>query len=103
MKMLSVILAFLVLGLSCLPCDDNASIAQIGNLTIELANHQNSQDHKDACSPFCHCTCCASFLLNHTQPLPSTRNDSRPASFSCYLPAHLIEVSLPVWQPPQLS
>lgn len=53
MKLLIVILAFFVFGLSTIPCTDG--ISEDDNITLT----ENHSDHsQDDCTPFCTCTCC---------------------------------------------
>jgi uncharacterized protein DUF6660 len=94
-------MAFLVLILSGLPCADRNEKSENCKQEISAANHHDS-DAPDDCSPFCHCTCCCGFSLNHNfSTLPSITPfvDSR---LNNYLSLQTIEVSLPIWQPPQL-
>lgn len=104
MKFFAVIMAFLVLTLSCLPCADDAfAVNTKANMeAIQQHNQQDNPDHNDACSPFCHCTCCAGFSLNHNSAAVSDLVIFCNKSFASYLPDNIIEVSLPIWQPPQL-
>jgi len=105
MKFISVILAFLVLTLSCLPCVDDVFATNTGKASIESLsqnNQEEDQEHNDACSPFCHCTCCASFSINQTSLAISEILIYSGKSYLSYLPPNIIEVSLPIWQPPQL-
>jgi len=111
MKFFAVIMAFLVLTLSCLPCADDAFAMNIGKVksdsyrmeAIQQQNQQDNPDHDDACSPFCHCTCCAGFPVNNNSFAVSSLVIFCSKSFASYLPDNTIEVSLPVWQPPRLS
>jgi hypothetical protein len=64
--------------------------------------HENHGD-VDLCSPFCHCTCCATYtVINNVVTLPERTEVALCPVFTEYLSADLIEISLPVWQPPQL-
>ena len=93
----------MVLALSCMPCTDEASDIETANAKTEFAKPVSDQDnnHDDACSPFCYCSCCAGFSINHSiatvASLPICSKN-----FSSYLPGNLIEISLPVWQPPKI-
>ena len=105
MRIIAFVLAFIVLALSCLPCADEAYAMNGGNTKADIvktSNQQNDQDHEDACSPFCHCTCCAGFSINHIFGSVSLINFQPGQNFTSFLPADTIEISLPIWQPPQL-
>jgi hypothetical protein len=98
MKLVAFIMAFMVLGLSCLQCADKA----VADHKVERHTHERDS-HEDACSPFCHCTCCAGFSINYFTASVSGYISFETRTFSDHLPTNTREVSLPVWQPPQLS
>lgn len=101
MRLLGFILAILILALNFLPCADSCAIKG-EKVKSEITTQHQGDDHNDTCSPFCHCACCAGFSINHvvtalsSSPLISSKN------FYSYLPDNLIEISLPIWQPPKL-
>lgn len=100
MRLLTYILTMLVLTLSCLPCADGAVV----NPDVEnasLVSHPASDHHEDACSPFCICTCCASFSYVYHTVFYLAKPVSSP-HYSFFYVRSLHEISLPVWQPPQL-
>jgi MFS family permease len=104
MKFFAFIMAFLVLALSVMPCADAGAAIYDGKAKSEITKTTDARGHTDAdaCSPFCYCACCASFSINHFivsfNIIPP--NVSNP--ISSFLPADVIEVALPVWQPPQI-
>lgn len=102
-KIIGFFMGLLVLALSCMPCADDDACKNPAGSTSEVAHSHARQgdEHKDACSPFCHCTCCAGFSISHfittdIQPEVSSKN-----LFNSYLPANLTDISLSIWQPPQ--
>ena len=104
MKFFVFILAMIVLALSCMPCRDNSFALKMGKSKIGLAKNHTDQDKDgtDACSPFFQCSCCAGFSVNH-----QLAEVSKPLPFHCtqyntHYIVSIIEISLPVWQPPQL-
>ena len=103
MKIIALIMAFLVLALSVMPCGD-ANAASEGKSKTELGKSHNEDDNsqQDDCSPFCTCTCCAGFSINHfiasLTPIPPYESTAAAA----HLPASVLDVALPIWQPPQL-
>jgi hypothetical protein len=104
MKILAFILAFLVLGLSCLPCADDAFARNDNEAKTETVKQPDQEGdlHNDNCSPFCHCTCCAGFSFHHpATEIASVVPFRKTQNASPYI-ASVIEISLPVWQPPQL-
>jgi hypothetical protein len=103
MKFLAFIMASLVLVMSVMPCaDTNAMNNSHVKTELSKASHQHHNQSSDACSPFCHCACCAGVTINHffssftVIPLPVNKQESS------FLPSDIIDITLPVWQPPQL-
>jgi len=97
-------MAVIVLIQSWTPCKDDV-FARTGDKSqteISKTPQHDSRDHSDACSPFCQCACCAGFSFNHMFGSVSTPQINGDRHFTSYLPADLIEISLPIWQPPQL-
>ncbi len=104
MKIVALIMAFLVLALSVMPCADAGTAFNDGKAKSEITKATDRQDHddSDACSPFCHCACCAGFSINHfiASIIVIPPYGSNPTG--SFLPAAVIEVVLPIWQPPQI-
>lgn len=99
-------MAFLVLVLPVLPCADDGYSLNADKVKAEIVkehNGQEEQEHNDNCSPFCHCTCCAGFSINHIFTAVSSLILSDGKLYTSYLPDNLIEYSSPIWQPPQLK
>jgi hypothetical protein len=106
MRIMAVILSLLILIFSCIPCGD--AIAAQASSNTETSNKapvdkSEHSDHEDLCSPFCQCACCSTVSVLHT-PLLLSHSVTFPDRqvYSGYLPKEEIEISLPVWQPPQL-
>lgn len=95
-------MAFMVLALSCLPCKDGAK-AGSAKATVEMKKvADKSHSEPDDCPPFCICSCCgthtantAFFSIQHLALKYRSEN-------SLYPPSPIYNISLPVWQPPQL-
>ena len=102
MKIVAFVMAFWVLALSNMPCADAATIN--GKETSEVTKNTGSQQHNDAdaCSPFCHCACCAGFTITHiiVSTLVNPFYNLNPTD--SFLHADVVAVALPVWQPPQI-
>jgi hypothetical protein len=106
MKFIAFIMALLMLVLPALPCEDDAETADARKAKIEMAkqdNHQEEPEHGDSCSPFCHCTCCAGFSINHFFAASSFTVFFDGKSYTSYLPVNIIEVSYSIWEPPKIS
>ena len=96
-------MAIIILIQSWTPCKDS-TFAKNGEKRTEFStsSQQRSKDHSDTCSPFCQCSCCAGFSINHTVASVSTMDLGADRNFAVYLPVDIIEISLPIWQPPRL-
>jgi len=104
MKACALILAFIVLGLSFMPCSDvtAAGLSKAAKTEVTKSDNTRDNDHNEACSPFCHCACCAGFSISHSLPTFGTIYIRPVRLFSSYLPDNLISISLPIWQPPKI-
>ena len=104
MKFFALIMAVLVLALSVMPCADAGAAIKDSKAKSGITKTTGRQDHNDAdaCSPFCHCACCAGFSINHLiasiNIIPPYINTTK----SSFLHSDIIEVVLPIWQPPQI-
>jgi uncharacterized protein DUF6660 len=98
-------MSIIVLGFSWIPCADTYSDAD-HEVTITKNINDSSSDHQhddsDSCSPFCHCSCCAGFSANYSVASLPVINFAARAEYSSFLPQNVLEISLPVWQPPQI-
>lgn len=103
MKFFTLIMAFLVLALSCLPCADKDCVGKDDVKTaLTKSADETHKSHDDSCSPFCHCSCCSSYLVAQSIPFFTFNRTYSSAYFETLVDDDLIEISLPVWQPPQL-
>ncbi len=69
MKIFVLIFNFYLLILPCLPCADEDDCAKEEKTSIYLhlkKEKENNENHKEKCTPFCHCVCCNSTVLLHT-------------------------------------
>lgn len=86
-----------------MPCTDGANAVD-GKVKQEIVETSHQQDYPktDACSPFCSCSCCASVSLVH----PIAKEHTIPAIkkfYSSFYCSSIIQISLAIWQPPQLA
>jgi len=103
MKFFAAIMALVVLALSVMPCADKPDTFNPGKIKSEIntSNHQNCPQ-TDSCSPFCQCSCCAGFTLNHSVASISSIQLFPDKETGRFLSSAAINIALPVWQPPQL-
>jgi len=102
MKYIAVILSFLTIALSSIPCDDDITMSE--QLVVTSQNSDtHAGDITDLCTPFCTCVCCATIVLepNIQQDISnlvistSELNTSYTVSFSCNFLNR-------IFQPPQV-
>ncbi|WP_143774322.1 DUF6660 family protein [Niastella vici] len=106
MKFFAFIMAVIVLMQSWMPCADDAAVstgAKANTIISKSPAQQKDKNHNDNCSPFCQCACCAGFSINHSFASVSALEVICSQHFTSYLPINIIEIALPVWQPPQLA
>lgn len=104
MKIIAFIMAVMVLVLGCLPCQDNEA-AWVHGETMHLAvnDDHDKAPHEDLCSPLCSCACCSTASVHNPPALLATSPGEAVVYYAdAYLGA-VINISLPVWQPPQLA
>ncbi len=97
MKIVALIMAFLVLALSVMPCADAGAAINDGKAKSEITKTTDRQDHNeaDACSPVCHCTCCAGFSINHFTASIAVTDPYGSSHTSSVLRSSVVEVVLP--------
>ncbi len=67
-------------------------------------NHNNENNCTDNCSPFCSCNCCSGFTIADLQiTIPQRFERLLKRHYCVGLSSSIIEISLPVWHPPQLA
>lgn len=109
MKSASIILSFILLVLSCLPCadaDKDVIVDAAGKVVAHTDDH-SKELHTDLCSPFCICNCCGAQILNFTPTLvfevasvPAEYIEKPQIIYNSNLAS---QFSGGIWQPPQLS
>ena len=104
MKVFAFFMAIMVLALSVMPCADDARALahKIAKTEFVKSSQQEECPKTDVCSPFCHCSCCAGFSFTRFTSYLTGIAVFQNTVEAAYLPAEIIEVALPIWQPPQL-
>lgn len=103
MKIFAFIMAFIVLAMSTIPCADGAVAMSKAKSEMKNSNHQQNDHPTRDCSPFCSCSCCTS------SPIPQFISKVilvKPTIIRSYTPVYsspIKEISLSIWQPPQLA
>jgi len=105
MRFFAFIMAVIVLALSAMPCMDEGCGINSGKTNAQISTSHNSTGHSDSdpCSPFCTCNCCSGVTILFSSILIQHQVFEPAKFYSAYLSTNISQVSLPVWQPPQLS
>lgn len=100
---LAYLLAFYVLALSCIPCQDEAPLPASSIEAVATSTGDPHQEVIDLCSPFCICACCASVTIGATvAALPeSAVSQLIPSAGFSYLQILYTGEMAGIWQPPQ--
>lgn len=103
MKFVALIMAFLILALSVMPCADAGAVTTDTKAKTEINKTTDQQHHNanDACSPFCHCSCCSGFSISLFVAAVAIIPQYESNTISSFLPSDVREVALPIWQPPR--
>lgn len=102
MKFLAFIMAIMVLVMSVMPCADDATAMCKAKTEFKEASHQQGNPTSKVCSPFCQCSCCFGFTISHFPSSIPVISGTVNKQISSFLPSEVIDITLPVWQPPQL-
>ncbi len=102
MKLLSYICALIVLVQVMMPCTDKIATTSLHKRTeFSIASSKN-QDHKDSCTPFCQCTCCATPSIQQLAYIIVSPDPIVLESHNWHTPGKCLEVHINVWQPPKV-
>lgn len=102
MKFFAAIMAVVVLALSVMPCADKDNFINAGKTEIANTINHQSDPQQDNCSPFCQCACCAGFSVNHFIASIAIVELFQSKTQTAFLPGGVLDIALPIWQPPQL-
>lgn len=105
MKLFKTIFAVYLLCLSLVPCSDEYSSIMSRNdeAKISALVHHEASHHTDACTPFCHCACCATTVLFQTAINGFTHPLMKAAHEFTFDDAFVSFDNKSIWQPPRLS
>jgi len=104
MKFLVSFMGLLVLALSCIPCaDEELSYKEELGVCKEISISGQKEKQEDACAPFCNCNCCLRFSDNHSISISLIPATESRISRNPFYNSVVAKLSIPVWQPPQLS
>jgi len=95
-------MAVMVLAMSVMPCADDVNAMSKEKTEFKQATHQQDNPISKVCSPFCQCSSCVGFTISHSPSLFPVITPTVNKQISSFLPSEVIDITLPVWQPPQL-
>jgi hypothetical protein len=106
MKLYSFLLSIIILIQTCMPCADvhgTAVVSTQSTAHINTAGDEHAEGCADACSPFCQCSCCSNTGIPQDMAAPAEELLlPQDRVYLGSIPMDIVDISLPVWQPPQL-
>lgn len=105
MKSFFTIIGLYLLVLGLLPCSDVQDCGQDVKTEVTAAqNHEDHEQHPEACSPFCICACCATSSFSASVSRTIEFQIPFQQELSAFYNNNLLaEMHSPIWQPPRLS
>jgi hypothetical protein len=99
MKFSAFIIAFYLLLLAAMPCNDNEECEN--QAKTEQASHTDHEDEEEGCTPFCVCACCPTHVYvsdlsngNLSIPIFSVISSEINTEINSF-------ISHTIWQPPR--
>jgi len=102
MRFLSFLCVMMVLVLNFVPCADAHETEEAQTVTAASHGQQESSSHSDDCTPFCHCSCCASTVVVKLTASPAVPFKISNSTYIPHFEGNSMDVSLPIFQPPKL-
>ncbi|WP_423776237.1 DUF6660 family protein [Bacteroides graminisolvens] len=105
MRFLAYILSLYILVLTAIPCLDIPEFLSSGNVQVTQNTTNKTQDLPDVdlCSPFCHCSCCVSFIsYQEVFHIDFTCDSFSQVQYSKYISVFSSFNFASIWQPPKL-
>lgn len=101
MRFVNIILAFLVLFLSLVPCSDGGVSNK--NYQYRMTDSHSHQTPSDNCTPFCSCVCCSSNITLEDVIFEILTPEIYSHQEVCFhSSSDVLEFTYPVWQPPKI-
>ena len=95
-------MAVIVLVMSVMPCTDDVNAMCKVKTEFKKATHQQDNPISKVCSPFYRCSSCVGFTISHFPSSSLEITATVNKQINSFLPSEVIDITLPVWQPPQL-
>ncbi|TKC08703.1 DUF6660 family protein [Pedobacter frigoris] len=105
MRALAIFCVIVVMVLNMVPCADAHDHAD-APIALSFSSSDHAKSHEapleDACTPFCHCSCCASSIVLKLVADLNPPFSIHQTSIAMHFEGRSIAVSHSVWQPPKL-
>lgn len=93
----------LILAMNFKPCADEIILDNVDHIEIVIKKaNDHTHNEKDDCSPFCYCACCSVRSYSEKELVTTLFLPQIIVQKPSFLSGHPHQVSLPIWQPPQL-
>jgi len=102
MRFLSFLCVLIVLVLNFVPCADAHETEETQTAVAAPSGQQESPSHADDCTPFCHCSCCASTVVVKLTASPAVPFKISTSAYVPHFEGNSMDVSLPIFQPPKV-
>lgn len=105
MKYIALLISLYMTVLAIMPCRDQQEkdATLTFHTTIQKSHSCDTACGQETCSPFCTCVCCSTVRVLEQQSLFKLAGIHFSNSYPLQVIAALKNISLSVWQPPQLS
>ncbi len=104
MKILACILSFYIIVLQAIPCADYLDDNCLPNNQVSHLTKDSQTKHtSDYCSPFCTCNCCTSPIIHQVHNMHFECYNYSNTHTTNYIPVHINELSISIWQPPKIA
>lgn len=103
MRIFSTILALLILVMNFKPCADEIVSKDARIYTLIQKANDHADHSEDDCSPFCYCACCSVRSLSAQTAKAVVFLPKANLPQADFVIGQVHQISLPIWQPPQLG
>jgi len=105
MKFIALFFSVYMTLLAFMPCRDRQDNTASANAqtTVQRSHSGNNQANQETCSPFCTCLCCSTVRTLQPQMILEITIAHVFRTYAAHTTPAIQQVSLSIWQPPQLS
>ena len=103
MKVFTFIFSLYILVLVAIPCIDKPANTTLQKLEAPQSSHNSQDQESDHCSPFCTCSCCATFSIQEDNYVLFNSFSYLLAQFSEHPTSSASFHFSSIWQPPKIG